>query len=37
MIVPESVDILLLGAAMFMDVDLRTKILNVSLIDKYQS
>ena len=30
-------DIPLVGAAMFVDFDLRTKILNFSLIDKYQS
>ena len=36
-IVPERADILSAGAAMFVDFDLRTKILNLSLIDKYQS
>ena len=37
MIVPEKADIPPVGAAMFVDFDLRTKILNFSLIDKYQS
>ena len=37
MIVPERADIPSVGAAMFVDFDLRTKILNLSLIDKYQS
>ena len=37
MIVPERVDIPPVGAAMFVDFDLRTKILNFSLIHKYQS
>ena len=37
MIVPEIADIPPVGAAMFVDFDLRTKILNFSLIDKYQS
>ena len=37
MIVPERADILPVGAAMFVNFDLRTKILNFSLIDKYQS
>ena len=37
MIVPERADIPSVGAAMFMDFDLQTKILNLSLIDKYQS
>ena len=36
-IVPESADIPPVGAAMFVDFDFRTKILNLSLIDKYQS
>ena len=36
-IVPERADIPSVGAAMFVDFDLRTKILNLSLIDKYQS
>ena len=36
-IVPEKADIPSVGVAMFMDFDLRTKILNLSLIDKYQS
>ena len=36
-IVQKSSDIPSLGAAMFVDFDLRTKILNLNLIDKYQS
>ena len=37
MIVVESADIPLVGAAMFVDFDLWTKNLNLSLIDKYHS
>ena len=37
MIVLESADIQPVGTAIFVDFDLRTKILNLSLIDKYQS
>ena len=37
MIVPEKADIPPVGAAMFVDFDLRTKIRNFSLIGKYQS
>ena len=37
MIVPESEDIPPVGAAMFVNFDLRTKILNLSLADKYQT
>ena len=37
MIVPESVDIPPVGAAIFVDFDLRTKILNLSLTDKNES
>ena len=37
MIVPERADIPPVEAAMFVDFDLQTKILNFSLIDKYQS
>ena len=36
-IVSERADIWSVGATMFVDFDLRTKILNLSLIDKYQS
>ena len=36
-IVPEKVDIPPVGTAMFQDFDLRTKILKLSLIEKYQS
>ena len=36
-IVPERADIPSVGVAMFVDFNLRTKILNLSLIDKYQS
>ena len=34
---PESADIPPVGAAMYVDFDLWTKILNLSLTDKYQS
>ena len=36
-IVPERVDIPPVGTTMFVDFDPRTKILNLILIDKYQS
>ena len=37
LIVSESTDIPPVGVTMFVDFDPRTKILNLSLIDKYQS